>query len=626
MAALLNDPSVQRQLDQQGYAIVRLLDDERIHHLRTLYERFAQAAKTPDLYESSRYNDPEINQVINTRIRDIVSDAGKEIFGSAKIYGGSFMVKSAGSSTVLPLHQDWSVVDEDKYQTVFLWCALDVITSQDGGLFVLPESHRFFNTLRSGCYPSNRFYLKATQRRHVRNIELQAGEAVLYFDTLFHGSYANTGNGDRVVATARLMERDANLLYFHRANPTQVDVFDVDEQFYLTHIGDLANGNIPPELPRLDRRDYTHEPVTETALQDRVAQHYVRNDHDHANVQLFSDSELQRRFDSDGYAVIDFIDSNQVLELRQFYAGVQHAEPPASGFEVSLDRDSAEHVQTIAQKIVGVVSSSAQKHFQDYQIFTASFVAKHPNPAGVVPPHQDWSFVDESQYWSATVWCPLIDVDAENGGLGLIKGSHRFYDHVRPSPSPQYYPPFSHQLRSLFPYLRIPKLEAGQAIVFNNQTIHGSPPNMLDKIRVAFGIGITHRDAELQHYYLLPKQTRPLIEGFGVGADFFHSYNNARLTKMHDDGDKPAGFPSLGVFALQQPHIETERLIEKIVAAGGEPDISLMERVGPVLDTMANKLLAEQSEAADETEELPWWKIYTPINIGREIRYRLGKR
>ena len=70
---------------------------------------------------------------------------------------------------------------------------------------------------------------------------------------------------------------------------------------------------------------------------------------------------------------------------------------------------------------------------------------------GVVPPHQDWTFVDEVAVLVGDDLVPVDGCQRRNGALGLIKGSHRFYDHVRPSPSPQYSPPFKDQLAAIFP-------------------------------------------------------------------------------------------------------------------------------------------------------------------------------
>jgi hypothetical protein len=294
---------------------------------------------------------------------------------------------------------------------------------------------------------------------------------------------------------------------------------------------------------------------------------------------------------------------------------------------VSLDNDRPEFVRTVSQKLQSVARASVDRHFQDYRIFTASFVTKSNDPLGAVPPHQDWTFVDESRYWSATIWCPLLDVEVANGALGLVKGSHRFYDHVRPSPSPQYGPPFKDQLLDIFPYLTVLELKAGQAVVFDNRTLHASPPNTSTRTRLAFGIGITHRDAELRHYYLLPGRDGRLVEGYAVQPEFFWSYNNARLSAMHEKGERPRELNSIGLFRVQEKQYATAELVGAMRAAGSRPDASLTQGLvalgGQSLDGGSRG--GRDSEPSRPVPKRPFWKVYTPINIYREVRYRLSR-
>lgn len=346
--------------------------------------------------------------------------------------------------------------------------------------------------------------------------------------------------------------------------------------------------------------------------------------------QLFRDARVQAEFEKSGYVVIDLLDQAQVDELTGFYNGLKNASTPAYGFQVSLDNESPDFVRSVSERLVKTVRGSVDRLFQHHKIFTASFVTKAKNPLGVVPPHQDWTFVDESQFWSATIWCPLVDVNMDNGALGLIKGSHRLYDHVRPSPSPQYTPPFKDQLFSIFPYLNIVELRAGQAVVFDNRTLHASPPNITDQTRVAFGIGITQEGADIRHYYMLPGQQKPLMEGYEVQQEFFYNYNNARLSALSDHGMKPQGLNSLGVFAVSAKHYETTELIEDIRAAGNRENTVLVQRMAAIFSynpdaTKPGESKATESSAPRTEENLPFWRVYTPNNIVREIRYRIRK-
>jgi ectoine hydroxylase-related dioxygenase (phytanoyl-CoA dioxygenase family) len=633
MQPLFKDPAVEAQFERDGYVVTDLFSPGQVRRLMALYRRRIPDEAVSGLYESSRHNSYEINRSINEAIRELVTLAGREVFLPAKIYGGSFMVKSHVDSEVLPLHQDWSVVEEDKYRTLFLWCPLLDVSARNGCLFVLPGSQRFFGSLRSGSYPSDRFVLPIELHRQTRDVPLSAGQAVLYSDQLFHGSYANNGPTDRIVVTARVMESEADLVYFHKVNDHEVDIHRADEQFYLTHIDSLAKGGLPAGVHKLYRRPYSHVPVTDATLQAKIREHFPASTERPAMKRLFRDGDLQTEFEANGYVVIDLIGWQQIDELMAFYSGLPHAATPAGGFQVSLDNENPDFVCRVSERLVTTVRDSVDRHFEQHKIFTASFVTKAKDPMGVVPPHQDWTFVDEGEYWSATIWCPLVDVTMQNGALGVIKGSHRLYDHVRPSPSPQYAPPFAHQLAAIFPYVKLMPLKAGQALVFDNRTIHASPPNQTGHTRVAFGIGVTHKDAKIRHYYLLPGEQPPRMEGYEVEPGFFHYYNNARLATLHESGQKPRDAASIGVFAVSAKEYDTNQLVRAIEAAGNHADPALMPTAAALFGqtSFAAGLGGARHVAHDPSRQpaapaLPLWKVYTPGNIVREIRYRLTGR
>jgi ectoine hydroxylase-related dioxygenase (phytanoyl-CoA dioxygenase family) len=471
--------------------------------------------------------------------------------------------------------------------------------------------------------------LPQTLETCVTSISLQAGEAIFYSDRLFHGSYANNADHDRVVVTGRIVEADAKLLYFHKKSGDEVDVYLADETFYLSQIDSLAKGKPPSGVARCYSRAYRHEPVTEQRLESCIAGSFVTGQQPAVRCRLFRDEALQDAFERDGYALIDLIGPEQVEDILAFYRGLDHAPMPQHGFQVSLDNQGSEFVKAVTAKLTETVKPFVDDRFQDHRLFTASFVVKEKNPQGVVPPHQDWTFVDERKYWSATIWCSLVDTDIHNGALGVIPGSHRFYDHARPSPSPQYEPPFKRQLFTIFPYLKIVDMKAGQALVFDNRTLHASLPNTVDQTRVAFGLGITHRDATLKHFYLLPKQEREMVQEYEVQPEFFMTYNNARLSEMHANGDQPRDLNSTGLFKYNCKRYDDRQLQNIIEAAGNVRNLPLIQTMAALFgyNEDGTKRQGSGDSRRDGGGPLPsFWRIYTPTNIYREIQYRLSRQ
>ncbi len=297
--------------------------------------------------------------------------------------------------------------------------------------------------------------------------------------------------------------------------------------------------------------------------------------------QIFKDSEMQAQFERDGFITFDLLTEGEVKHLRDFYAALAEAEVPSYGFHVSLDHSNREQVKAVTEELYKVLEPKAAEIFENHKIFTSSFVVKEHNPKGVVPPHQDWTFVDESEYWSATLWTPLMDVHMDNGALGVIKGSHKFFDWPRCSPSPQFKTPLGEHMFTIFPYLEVIPLKAGQAIMFDNRTIHGSPPNTTEETRLAVGIGVTHKDADLFHHYLLPGEGPAHIEQYAIQREFFLTYNNGNLSKLHDEGGKPEGWALAKNYPLDLPKFSAEEMQEKMKSYPGN-GIN-----GPLIEKMA---------------------------------------
>jgi hypothetical protein len=294
---------------------------------------------------------------------------------------------------------------------------------------------------------------------------------------------------------------------------------------------------------------------------------------------IFKNPQRQAEFDEQGCTVLSFLDAPQIQRLSEFYGTLNNDHIPAYGFHYSLDNMDGRFVERVADAVRENVAASVDEHFDRCKVIVASFVVKEPNPKSLVPPHQDWTFVDETEFDSVSVWAPLVDVQMENGALGVIRGSHKFFSHIRPSPAPQFRPPFGDHMFSIFPYLGIIPLKAGEAVVFNNKTIHASPPNASPTPRVAVGFVITQAEADLYHHYLLPGHATPRIETYAVDETFFYAYNNTKLRALHEQGTKPEGFKSVGVSDLGVQPITADALVDMFKKAGNTMNLPLIEQL-----------------------------------------------
>ncbi len=215
------------------------------------------------------------------------------------------------------------------------------------------------------------------------------------------------------------------------------------------------------------------------------------------------DPQLQHQFDATGFVVVDLLDPEDVRSLRTRYSELDHEQRNSydwvEGFDTSIYDARPEYRQQVLQIIEDHLGPALEPVLDRYRIMFANFVVKQPH-SDSVPPHVDWTFVDEDQYSSVTVWCPLVDTTTANGTLGLVTGSHRRIDFLRAANIPTF-ERCENAVQDLEDRPVIP-LRAGQAIILDNRVVHFSPPNTTDEQRIAIGCVAGPVEAALHHYWM----------------------------------------------------------------------------------------------------------------------------
>jgi len=291
----------------------------------------------------------------------------------------------------------------------------------------------------------------------------------------------------------------------------------------------------------------------------------------------FHKPEHRQQFEEKGYLLVDLLSPGEVADVLQFYNSMQHNHKTGYGFHVSLDNANPDFVRNINNRITAVMQDKMEQLFGNFRLFSGRFLVKEHNRLGLVTPHQDWSFTDESRSVSATVWIPLQDTAIQNGAIGLIEGSHLAYTGIRATPLPVFKVPFNDCSAKIFPYLKIIDMQAGQALLMNNRLIHGSPPNLSPKPRISIGAEMIAQTAPLYHYYLHP--TENTVMQYAIDDNFFYHYSNAKLLQLYQNNETPQGFELVGKLPynpIQQPWEMVGQIIQ---SAYEHPFRPLMQQI-----------------------------------------------
>lgn len=681
MRNVFRQNELQNRFDQSGYVILPFLSAEEVALLRQAYfdtlplkggNITGEEVTTVDVKERITYDFTFIDKSIDYKktVFDLITNAFKsrtdQYLEGYKPIIANFIFKSENDGEV-PLHQNWAFVDESRFTSVSVWVPLVDSNEQNGTLQMVNGSHKRFGQIRGPLVPWELDEIKGDIiKNYLTPMNVQAGQAVILDDSIVHYSDINRTHDLRLAIQLIMIPEEAEAIHYHydlEPGKSEVKIWEVDRDFFISFnpwkipeqvktIGTLKFSGRFIDRTEFDERFFMPRydgvvtevelpPVLESAKalhtpQPSLSKGLTINHNMHS---IFISSEQQKHFDENGWVVIDLLSEDEVNDLLAFYHTHDSESKPKHGFYVSLDSNDQSFTQNIITKLTEVMGANANRFFKNYKLFTGSYVVKEPGKQGIVPPHQDWTFVDESQFFSATVWTPLVDVNVENGALGVISGSHRYFNHPRPSPAPIFKAPFDAHVFTVFPYLQVIELKAGQALVFNNRTIHASPPNVSDKPRIAAGIGLTHEDAQLIHCYMEPVKKNPTVGIYKVDQSFFPVYNNARLKTMYEQGISLAeeGWEKIAEVPLKTPELSADELVKKITLSGNTFNWSLANKMAALFGydisggTIPYHSKPEPSSgAATQAAPLPekseeWYEIYTPKRIVAEVIHKVSR-
>lgn len=230
--------ALKAQLAADGFAVVDLLAPAGLETLRAEERRLARPG-TNGFDSTILSGDARLRAEVHQAIRSVIEAPLRELLDDHRIIVCTFARKRAGCADgAVPMHQDWSFVDETRHASFGVWCPLIDVDLGNGCLQVVRGSHNADHPPRAAgsafLYPSLLDRLKDC----LTSVPMRAGQAMLFDNRLFHCSPTNVSATDRVAATAVLRPAAARLRYYHqldRNRPHLVEAFEVADDFYLTH-------------------------------------------------------------------------------------------------------------------------------------------------------------------------------------------------------------------------------------------------------------------------------------------------------------------------------------------------------------------------------------------------------
>jgi ectoine hydroxylase-related dioxygenase (phytanoyl-CoA dioxygenase family) len=540
----------ERRFREDGYVVVDLLADVAIAELWAFYcSAFAKKrevvpyARDLPYYISIFDTDSAHKLEADARISDHVESGLQELLLDYQVFYSNYMIKFPGDGQI-EAHQDFNFVEESQHTAFNLWCPLVDTDLKNGGLCVIPGSHNVFRSQRGPNIPKALTQYNDRLKRYARWVPLEKGQAAIFDHKLIHYSPPNSTDHARVAVQSVLKPREAAAIHCVFDPPTgRVKAHRIDKSFILesnlwdAHLDHLPLDHEEDLIPLLSEDEVTHKLVDLSLGQAKRRRTEVVR-------RVFQKDAVQRTFQENGFVTLPVLGPDEVQQLTALFqqstgGTVQNTE---YGMYIGLEEPDLTRKRALIRQLSAIVLPKLSGHFTDCKPHLGSFLVKAPGEDSYTYPHQDWTFVDTPEYVSMTVWIALVDTSERNGALGFVRGSHSFFDKAVGSPSPDFQTCTQGHEAILYEYLEFVPLKAGEAVVFDNRTIHGAPPNHTSAHRTAVAIGMTPREAQLYHYFLVPRSvngSRRAVAKLKVDGGFFEQYTVASLKALFDRNEMP---------------------------------------------------------------------------------------
>lgn len=271
MKKVFRDDELHAKFEKEGFVIVDYYTADEVEYLLKLYRKL-HPKDEKGFFPSTFSKDKNYRKVADEEIRKVGARSIDKYLTDIKVVCGSYIVKSPGEDSIMDVHQDMTLVDESAFTGINIWCPLVDLTDDNGLLFALPESHRFFPTYRGASLPTIYKNVYEKVKQYSTPLYLKAGQAVIFDQSILHWSRPNLSKEVRPVTNTYFTHKDARyqICYLDPKEPTKVEIFEQSETFMTDFEQFGENIYDRPKIGKsLGKYDYNFPEITEDFLDEK---------------------------------------------------------------------------------------------------------------------------------------------------------------------------------------------------------------------------------------------------------------------------------------------------------------------------------------------------------------------
>lgn len=244
--SLFADPTLDAPFWRDGFVKQPCLDADGVADLAA---RFAELAPydgfDPTQMEGSRctyhctFLDPDraYRRKADQLVRDVFADRLAAVLPGYRILSSNIYVKPPGHGR-FEIHQNWPTIEALDVPTLTVWVPLQDTTWQNGTIRLVRGSHHVFPDVAAAS--SDRFFDDFEAElieNYLEPVPVDAGEALLFDDSLLHWSGANLSDRPRVTFQIEMVPTDVPAVLWVRPpdDPDHFELWEVDKEYWIEY-------------------------------------------------------------------------------------------------------------------------------------------------------------------------------------------------------------------------------------------------------------------------------------------------------------------------------------------------------------------------------------------------------
>lgn len=227
---IFKDDAMQARFDKQGFLVVPFIDESEVKELNDLFDSLHPDLPKEGFVSGSYSQDFAYKKKASDEIVKIFSKHYERLFVDYQPFGAAFLFKMPSQNSELAIHQDWTIVDEEKYVALNCWVPLTDVNETNGALQIVPGSH--YDAIKTLRAPTLPFFFSGNDDLVIEEsvpMCVKAGEAVILNQSVIHYSRANRSNKIRKAITAGVKSKGTSMQFHYKDNSKNEDVIEVFE-------------------------------------------------------------------------------------------------------------------------------------------------------------------------------------------------------------------------------------------------------------------------------------------------------------------------------------------------------------------------------------------------------------